>query len=152
MIENIGDIIAAEPIARYAAQRDGAPVTWICRKPYAELVQSFPAVDRIVTVRCMTEWLLLWATERADRSPDMTSGRIWDLHISARPCPVCGISFRKSGAAGQITYDTYLNRGNLLKVNCLVAGIPVLDEAPMISPAQQQRGGGPPGACRSNLS
>jgi ADP-heptose:LPS heptosyltransferase len=128
MIEHLGDIIAAEPVARYAArQYPGDRITWICREPYRAAVLGFPAVDRIVTVGCMTEWLLFWATE--------TKGsRIWDLHISARPCPLCGIWFDKPGAAGKITYDTYYSVGNLLKVNCLLAGIPVLDDPPRIVP------------------
>jgi ADP-heptose:LPS heptosyltransferase len=128
MIEHLGDVIAAEPVARYAArQYAGDRVTWVCRAPYRAAVEGFSAVDRIVTVGCMTEWLLLWAT--ATRG-----GRNWDLHISARACLTCGFSFNKPKDAGKITYDTYFNLGNLLKVNCLVAGIPVLDEAPRVLP------------------
>jgi ADP-heptose:LPS heptosyltransferase len=130
MIEHLGDVIAAEPVARYAArQYFPEPVTWVCREPYRAAVSGFPAVDRIVTVGCMTEWLLLWATEDRGRG-----GRVWDLHISARPCPTCSIGFEKPKDAGKITYDSYYNMGNLLAVNCLVAGIQVLDEAPKVSP------------------
>jgi heptosyltransferase-3 len=136
MIEHMGDIIAAEPVARYAARQDrGTPVTWICRRPYREVVESFTAVDSIIIVNCMAEWLLLWATEPTGRESGVNWGRVWDLHLSGRSCPVCGIGFRKPGAPGRVTHDTYYHLGNLLKANCLLANIPILDEPPELSPS-----------------
>lgn len=126
LIEHMGDIVAAEPVARHARrEHPDAPIAWICRDPYREVVAAFPEVDEVVTVRCMTGWLLLWAA---------LPGKVWDLHISERACPVCGISYRKPGPPGQLTRDTYYDHGNLLAVNCRAAGLPVLDEAPRLAP------------------
>jgi len=53
LMERIGDIMAAEPVARHVRARfPGAPVIWVTTAPYAELAGGFAAVDRVLTVRC----------------------------------------------------------------------------------------------------
>jgi len=74
----------------------------------------------------MTEWLLLWGSG--------VGATVWDLHISGRPCPRCGVSFHKPGPPGRITYETYYDHGSLLTLNCLAAGIPPLADGPVFAP------------------
>lgn len=132
LLEHMGDIVAGEPVSRFArAQFPRGRISWVASRHYRELVRSFPSVDRVVTVRCMTEWLLLWSSQCIDT--------VWDLHISERLCGGCRICFIKPGSAGEVTYGTYLNFGNLLTVNCLAAGIDPLDDAPVLSPRDNER-------------
>lgn len=127
LIEHMGDIIAAEPISRLARKDyPDAAIGWILRKPYREVVENFSSVDKLVTVNCMTEWLLLWGAHTTDR--------VWDLHISERICSKCRIFFKKPGNPGKLTSSTYYNYGSLLTVNCLSADVPVINDAPQITP------------------
>lgn len=127
LIEHMGDIIAAEPMSRRARnQHPDARIGWIVRKPYRDVVENYSSIDKIITVECMTEWLMLWGARTTDQ--------VWDMHISGRPCLKCGIAFHKPGKPGKITYSTYYNHGNLLAVNCLSADQPVINDAPQIIP------------------
>ena len=127
LVEHMGDIVAAEPVARFARQQyPNAWIVWIVRRPYAEIVASYKAVDQVIAVRCLTEWLLLWGAGAHDVA--------WDLHISERVCPFCNIGFEKPGTAGTVTSETYYSIGNLLTVNSLAAGIPILRDGPAIEP------------------
>jgi hypothetical protein len=63
LVEHMGDIVAAEPIARAARQMfPHRSILWIMRPAYAELAAQYKAVDRVVTVRCLTESMLLHAS------------------------------------------------------------------------------------------
>jgi heptosyltransferase-3 len=132
LMERIGDIIAAEPVARHArAQFPDAPILWVTTAPYAALPRRFPAIDRVLTVRCVTEWLLLWRTG-AFRT-------VMDLHLNASYCVGCVISVPKPGAAAAITPGAHLGHGNLLAVRCRCAGLPLLADAPRFEPAPASR-------------
>ena len=125
LVEHMGDIVAAEPIARLARSRfPGARISWFVRKPYQVLPDAYPEVDDAVAVQCMTEWLLLWSYGVMDV--------VWDLHISERRCPRCRAFFRKPGKPGRITYDTYYGMGNLLEVQCMSAGLEPLRDGPVL--------------------
>lgn len=91
LMEHMGDIVAAEPIARLARKRfPGARIFWITRAPYAVLPEHYPEVDHVVVVRCLTEWMLLQRVRLFDV--------VWDLHADARMCPQCSIPQIKAGA------------------------------------------------------
>lgn len=123
MVEHLGDIVAAEPVSRLARrQYRGAKVAWVVRKPYASVPAGFPAVDFVVPVTCLTEWLLLRASGLGSPA--------WDLHINQRYCPRCQIPILKEGAAGRINSENYYLSGNLLAVECISADIPVLTDSP----------------------
>ncbi len=125
LIEHMGDIIAAEPIARLARVHfSDARIVWFVRKPYQALPSAYPEVTEIVVVQCMTEWLLLWSYGIIDV--------VWDLHISERPCPVCKAFFQKPGEPGKVTYQTYYSLGNLLETQCMSAGIEKLRDGPVL--------------------
>ena len=127
MVEHLGDIVAAEPISRYAGgQHPDARVVWVAREPYARIPGGFAAVDAVISVACLTEWLLLRASGVGDVA--------WDLHINQRYCPRCQIPILKTGPAGAIMPETYYDAGNLLAVECLSAGIPVLTDGPELLP------------------
>lgn len=125
LLEHIGDIVAAEPIARLAREAfPGHRVFWITRRVNQGLIESYPDVDRIVTVGCLTEWMLLWRLGLMDV--------VWDLHVGNRICNECGVPLVKRDGAPDL--DTYFRFGNLLDVQCLCAGLPKLARAPRIDP------------------
>jgi lipopolysaccharide heptosyltransferase III len=125
LVEHLGDIIAAEPVSRFARLRHpNAKIVWVARKAYASVPAGFAEVDAVISVNCLTEWLLLRATGMGDPS--------WDLHINLRYCPRCQIPLLKTGAAAAIDPETYYRTGNLLAVECLSAGLPVLTDGPAL--------------------
>ncbi len=127
LVEHLGDIVAAEPVAR-AIRRDhpGASLRWFVRAPYAAVPARFPAIDRVVTVGCLTEWMLLRASGLA--------GEAIDLHINGRYCPKCSVPIGKGGVAAQIGPETYYRFGNLLRVQCLSAGLAPIEDGPVLDP------------------
>ncbi|MGD0104949.1 MAG: glycosyltransferase family 9 protein [Rhodopila sp.] len=125
LVEHLGDIVAAEPVSRFARLRHpDAKIVWFARAPYASVPAGFAEVDAVVSVTCLTEWLLLRASGIGDPA--------WDLHINQRYCPRCQIPVLKTGSAAAIDPETYYRAGNLLAVECLSAGIPVLTEGPIL--------------------
>ncbi|MDR3534682.1 MAG: glycosyltransferase family 9 protein [Rhodopila sp.] len=125
LVEHMGDIVAGEPIAGLARRRfPDARIYWITRAPYASLPASYPAMDRVLTVVCLTEWILLQRLKPFDV--------VWDLHINGRHCPRCGIPQVKPGNLPEI--DDFYDYGCLLTVECLCAGLPVLTDGPVITP------------------
>lgn len=127
LVENMGDIIAAEPVSR-AARREypDAFIVWISRSNFIELIERFEAVDRAFPVLCLTEWMALLSLH-----PPCV---VWDLHVSDAACSHCKAPLPKYGAAAQITLDTYYDLGNLLSVWCRCAGIEPLNEGPRFEP------------------
>ena len=127
LVEHLGDIVAAEPVAR-AIRRDhpGASLRWFVRAPYAAVPARFPAIDHVVTVGCLTEWMLLCASGLA--------GETIDLHINGRYCPKCSVPIGKGGVAAQIGLDNYLRLGNLLWAQCLSAGLAPIEDGPVLDP------------------
>lgn len=124
LIEHMGDIVAAEPIARLARRRfPGARIFWITRAPYVALPDSYPEVDRVVIVGCLTEWILLQCLGLFDL--------VWDLHINGRVCPYCSIPQVKPGVLPN--EQNYYDYGNLLDVQCQAAGLPKLTDGPVIA-------------------
>jgi heptosyltransferase-3 len=124
-IEFMGDILAAEPISRAARKQfPDAYIVWVARKPFREMIESFAAVDNVITVECLTEWMLLLSTGVCDT--------VWDLHVSDHICAKCRAPLHKSGLASGIVYETFYDFGNLLTIACLCAGIPPITDAPAL--------------------
>jgi heptosyltransferase-3 len=127
LTEHMGDIVAAEPVARAARARfPSAQIRWIVRPGYRALPDRYDAVDETILVRCLTEWLLAWSFG--------LPGAIWDLHISGRACPHCQVAFDKLGAAGAVTFESYYRLGNLLTAQCLSAGLAPIADASRLRP------------------
>jgi heptosyltransferase-3 len=128
LLERMGDIVAAEPIARLARQRfPDAWICWIAQAPYVSLPRSYPEVDDVVTVRCLTEWMLLERLNLFDV--------VWNLHINGIDCPNCCIEREEPAVVPN--RQNYYELGSLLGVECLCAGLPKLDDNPVLvsSPA-----------------
>jgi ADP-heptose:LPS heptosyltransferase len=125
LVEHMGDIVAAEPIARLArTAHPGASVLWVARAPYATVPTGFAAaVDAVLTVRCLTEWLLLRRLGLIDI--------VWDLHLNGRICPRCCVPLVKPGRPD---LGDYLHHGSLLQAQCLAAGLPPLRAGPVLRP------------------
>ena len=125
LLERMGDIVAAEPLARLARARfPGVRICWITTPPYAVLPANFPAVDDVLVVHCMTEWMFLSRMKFFDT--------IWNLHCTEACCPHCGI--RHMNPPGMPSLQTYYEFGNLLVVQCINAGLPRLTDAPVLTP------------------
>ena len=117
MVEHLGDIVAAEPVSRFARlQHPDGKIVWVARKPYASVPAGFSAVDSVISVTCLTEWLLLRATGFGDPA--------WDLHISQRYCPRCQIPVLKTGPSMAIDSDTYYRLAICSQCNASVPDFP----------------------------
>jgi len=126
LVEHMGDIVAAEPVARHARRKfPDAKILWFVRKPYRMLPDAYPEVTEVIVVQCITEWLLVWSYGTLDV--------VWDLHLSERSCPQCNAFFRKAGEPGKITFETYYDLGNLLNAHCMSAGIDKLQNGPVLT-------------------
>ena len=124
IMERMGDIVAAEPIARLARRRfPDAQIYWITLAPYVSLPASYPEVDHVVTVRCLTEWMLLQRLGLFDV--------VWDLHFNGYGCGQCGIPHIKPGVLPD--QHSYFDYGNLLDVQCISAGLPKLSDGPALT-------------------
>jgi ADP-heptose:LPS heptosyltransferase len=125
LIEHMGDIVAAEPISRLARQwYPDARIYWVTRVAYASLPQTYSVVDQVVTVGCLTEWMLLRRAGLFDV--------VWDLHFDGRHCWRCDIPQVNPGVS--VNMDDYYHHGCLLDAQCVSAGLPRLDEGPTIKP------------------
>lgn len=126
LMDRLGDIVSVEPVARYARSRyPDRPIFWFTSVPYAELPKAFGAVDRVVTVQCLTEWALLRSTS--------SFAEVMDLHFSGVYCLKCVVSFEKPGAASSITAESHYNFGNQLTTRCRCAGIPPITGGPELA-------------------
>lgn len=132
LIEHMGDIVAAEPIARYVrAMHPRAYVVWIVRPSYAEIPRSYPEIDQAICIGCLTVWMLL---RKSRVFPD-----VFDLHISGRTCSVCEFPLLKVEGDPRISLENYFDYGNLLTVQCAVSGLPRIDDGPKIQVPKSTR-------------
>jgi heptosyltransferase-3 len=125
LVEHMGDIVAAEPIARQARRLfPDAQIWWVVRTAYASVPAAYRDVDEVLTVGCLTDWILLRLLGVFDE--------VWDLHLDGRICTRCCVPLiRSSGLPRQANYFDF---GCLLDVQCDCAGIPRLSEGPRITP------------------
>ena len=125
LVEHLGDLVAAEPIARHLrAAMPGALVVWPVRAPFREIVAHHPAVDEAPTIGCLTEWS--WIAGR------LGADRVVDLHLEGRSCPRCRIPHRRRDGDRGIDIGNYYHHGPLLHGFARAAALPPLDEAPRL--------------------
>lgn len=124
MVEHLGDVVAAEPVARHLRREmPDAYLLWAVREPYRELVDTSPHLDETLPVGCLTEWMGLARSGAFDR--------VVDLQIHGRDCPTCRIPLLR-GPSPAVTLRDYYHRGNLLEAFCRSAGLPPLAEGPRV--------------------
>lgn len=125
MLEHIGDIVAIEPVIRFIKRSfPHAEITFVTKESNKELVSSHPDIDTILTVDCLTEWMLIWNAGTFDL--------VYDLHMNGRMCLKCCIPVDKNGKAKRINPFNYYNYGSLLDVACQSSGIPTISDGPKI--------------------
>jgi len=125
LIEHFGDIVACEPVARYVRRtQPDALVCCLVTPPYRELLLYNPNIDVVFDVTCLSEWMLLKRTDLFDE--------IIDLHVQNKECSICQKPLRKTSGDINITTENYYNYGNLLSAFCQSAGIPVIEDVPIV--------------------
>ena len=124
-IEHLGDIVACEPVAKHVrGLYPKAYIIWCVRKPYREIVQSNPHIDKTIVVSCLTEWIYLKKTGLFKETVD--------LHFEGLTCPVCKVPLIKTAGDKSITFCNYYNLGNLIDVFVKSAGLAVPGRQPEI--------------------
>ncbi|RIV21235.1 glycosyl transferase [Fibrisoma montanum] len=122
--EQMGDIIACEPVAREVRRRhpDGH-ILWFVRRPYIELVAHHPDLDGYLIELCP-----------GHREQLIYSGvfdHIYNLHLSHRKCKYCPDDPVNPNAERiGMHFDNYYDRGDLLYAFSQVAGLPPMTDDP----------------------
>src|ERR1700724_1755134 len=125
LIQHIGDIVSSEPVVRQIREKyPNAFLIWCVCEPYRELVESFALADAVVSVRCLTEWILLRQIAPFDQ--------IGDLHMRGQACSICAIPLRKREDNSGINLSNYYNFGSLTAVRASVAGVTLSDTKPRL--------------------
>lgn len=124
--EQMGDIIACEPVAREVRRRhpDGYLI-WVVRRPFVQLVAGHPALDNYLIEKCPGERVWLLRSGVYDH--------VYNLHISHRKCRYCPEDpVNPTADAYGVTFDNYYHRGDLLAVFSQAAGLPALTDDPRL--------------------
>ena len=124
--EQMGDIIACEPVAREVRQRHPNDyIIWVVRKPYVELVAHHPDLNGYLIEKCPGERVYLLRSGIFDV--------IYNLHISHRKCKYCPED-PINPIADQIglNFDNYYHRGDLLYMFSQAAGLPAMTADPIM--------------------
>ncbi len=108
LINQLGDIVAAEPAARAAATQSGTKVYWIVVRQFAPVVSTFPYVVKAIPVLCASEWILL--RRFYDLLPSLNQKV---LHIDQHPCNWFGLPVNNR-TRHEINMTNYYHRGGLL--------------------------------------
>lgn len=125
LTEHMGDLIACAPVARSVrAQNPEAYIVWVVGERYRALVEHNPHINQILTVTCLTQWMLLARLPFIDQ--------VIDLHLEGRYCQVCRIPLKKQCGNLDITIENYYAYGSLQTSFCLGAGLSALKEQPQI--------------------
>ncbi len=122
--EQMGDIIACEPVAREVRRlHPNGYIIWVVREPFVDLVRYNPNLDSYLIEKCPGERVQLLRSGIYDK--------VYNMHISHRKCKYCPED-PINPTADQIglTFDNYLDRGDLLYVFSQAAGLPALTDAP----------------------
>lgn len=124
LIQHMGDIIACEPAARLIKRlHKGATLTWVVSHRYAELVRYNPAVDAVMEVACLGDWV--------KTKPHLTD-TIYDLNVNHNVCiNCCGLQLHKSGPGTEVTCNNWYDFGPLLPTFLQGAGLPPVSDAPV---------------------
>lgn len=123
LLEHLGDVVAAEPVARHLKSQ-GHHVTWCVSERYKDLVEPNPHVDETRVLGCLSEWEAM----PYERDYDVVA----DLHFDNRLCGATKKPVRKRSGDLSVGLDNYLDHGSLLAAFCAAAGLPRLDDPPIL--------------------
>jgi heptosyltransferase-3 len=133
LTEHLGDIVACEPVGRYArTTHPGANIIWVVNRRYQNLVDGNPSIDQVVAVQFLSEWIL--ARMFLLRCPGV---KIIDLHLHQRYCGRFGHHLHNPNPTG-ISLENYYKFGPLLTAFSLAAGLPPLAERPILHLARKR--------------
>ena len=122
--EQMGDIIACEPLAREVRRLhpDGY-IIWVVRPAFLDLVKYHPALDGHLIEKCPGERVRLLRSGIYDK--------VYNLHLSHRKCKYC-FEDPINPIADQLglTLENYYHRGDLLYVFSQAAGLPAMTADP----------------------
>jgi heptosyltransferase-3 len=125
LTEHIGDLVAAEPVARHLREENPeAMIYWVVDEKYNSLINSNPHIDKAITVSSFSEWVFL--------KHFVPKKKLYDLHINNKVCSKHGLILIKKNPSG-ITTDNYYDKGNLLFCFSRSAGLEIpFDIAPKL--------------------
>lgn len=122
--EQMGDIIACEPIAREVRRRHpNAYIIWVVRPAFLDLVKYHPDLDGYLIEKCPGERVRLLRSGIYDK--------VYNLHLSHRKCKYC-VEDSVNPIADQLglTLENYYHRGDLLYVFSQAAGLSAMTADP----------------------
>ena len=122
--EQMGDIIACEPVAREVRRlHPNGYIIWVVREPFVDLVKYNPNLDGFLLEKCPGERVQLLRSGIYDK--------VYNMHISHRKCKYCPEDPVNPTADNiGLTFDNYLDRGDLLYTFSQAAGLPGLTGEP----------------------
>lgn len=122
--EQMGDIIACEPVSREVRQRHpDAYILWVVKEPFADLVRYNPNLDGFLVEKCPGERVQLLRSGIYDQ--------FYNLHISHRKCKYCPEDpVNPTADRIGLTFDNYYHRGDLLYMFSQAAGLPPMTDEP----------------------
>ena len=124
-VEGLGDVIAAEPVAR--ALKRMSPhgmVSWVVKAGCEDLIRYNPSVDEVIGVESH------WAGYTLCKKRDAERGNIFvNCHFDGWRCSVTG-KFLPNPVNPQINVDNSLAITHILGGFSAAAGLPILDETP----------------------
>ena len=125
LLEHLGDIVACEPVVRHIRKvHPDVFIVWGVKKAYRELVDNNPHIDLTIVIHCLSERLMLSNLGLFDE--------VIDLHFSDRYCSLCRRPLKKDHGPSKITLANYFQFGSLLSAMSQSAGLPALDDQPMV--------------------
>lgn len=125
LIEHLDDIVACEPVSRYLkAKYDNANIAWAVSKPYVELIDSNPNIDKTIIMDCLTDWI--------KHIKHSKYNYIVDLHVNYRICQHCNIPLFKTTGNPFVNVYEWFDYGSLLEAFSVGAGLPKLCEQPIV--------------------
>ena len=134
-VEQLGDIIACEPICHYLKQlAPASSITWLVRPKFAEILKTFPLVDKVITIESIADGFDFCAKMRG--KPESI---IVNTHFDNILDPITKRLLRNP-CNPDISPNTYYYYGSLLQAFCLVAGLPQLAESPTLILSELNRG------------
>jgi hypothetical protein len=124
LTDRMGDIIAAEPVARHF-RTNTEHLVWLVQPRYQDLLRYNPNIDTIQTVSSYTETILL---------RKIFKNIIWtDLHFDGYQCDRFGIRAHNPNQQG-LTSHNYYNFGALTNVFAIIGTGHPVDDKPKIYP------------------